>query len=135
MFTPQVELFQRGDELVVRADLPGLSPEEVQVEVEDGVLVISGERRNEMEDRREGFFHSERRYGAFQRAIPLPEQVNEEQVRAAFRDGVLEVTVPMPQPEQRPRGRRVQINAGGAEAASASRSGAAGADEGAGGAR
>ena len=114
-WTPQIEVFQRENQLVVHADLPGLSPDDVNVEIEDGVLAISGERRQQSEHRDRGLYRSERSYGSFYRAIPLPEDVNEEQINASFRDGVLEVTVPLPE-QQRQRSRRIQIrgaNAGG----------------------
>jgi len=110
-WTPQMEVFQRGNEMVVRADLPGISPDDVQIDVDDGVLTISGERRNADEDRQEGYYRSERSYGTFARSIALPEGVDEEQVKARYDHGVLEVTVPMPQ-QQRQRGRRVQIQSG-----------------------
>jgi HSP20 family protein len=112
-WAPQMELFQRGNELVVRADLPGLTPDDVEIEIDDGVLTISGERRQTAEDRQEGFYRSERSYGSFSRSIPLPEGVDEDAVGARFDHGVLEVTVPMPQ-SQRSRGRRVQIQSGAA---------------------
>jgi HSP20 family protein len=115
-WTPPMELFQRGNELVVRADLPGLRPEDVQIEIEDGVLTLSGERRQSSEDRQEGFYRSERSYGSFTRSIPLPEGVDEDQVRARFEHGELEVTVPLPQ--QRSRARRVQIQSGRGQGAS-----------------
>jgi HSP20 family protein len=110
---PQLEVRQRGNELVVSADLPGLKPEDVEIEIDDGVLTISGERQQSSEDRDQGFYRSERSYGAFSRSIALPEGVDEDQVQARFEHGVLEVTVPLPQ--QRQRGRRVQIQAGGAK--------------------
>lgn len=110
-WAPQMEVFQRGNDMVVRADLPGLSPDDVQIDVEDGVLTISGERRQTNEDRQEGFYRSERSYGTFSRSIALPEGVDEEQVNARYEHGVLEVTVPIPQ-QQRQRGRRVQIQSG-----------------------
>jgi len=81
----------------------------VNIEVENGVLTLSGERRHEDEENREGFYRSERIYGSFYRAIPLPEGVNEDQISATFNDGVLEVRVPLPQEQQR-RGRRIEIN-------------------------
>jgi len=108
---PQLEVRRRGDDLVVSADLPGLRPEDVDVEIDDGVLTISGERR-QADDREEGgYVQSERHYGAFSRSIALPEHVDEEQVRARFEHGVLEVSVPIPK-EQRQRTRRVQIQSG-----------------------
>ena len=111
-WAPQVELFQRGDQLVVRADLPGLSPDDVHVDIEDDVLTIQGERRNEYESggEEQGFYRSERSYGTFFRAIQLPEGVNADNAQASFQDGVLEVKVPLPQSEQR-RGRRIPIGA------------------------
>ena len=110
-WAPQLEVFQRGNELVVRADLPGMRPDDVQIDVEDGVLTISGERREESEDRERGFYRSERSYGAFSRSIALPEDVDEDRVQARYEHGVLEVTVPVPQQQPR-RGRRVEIQAG-----------------------
>ncbi|MES2524770.1 MAG: Hsp20/alpha crystallin family protein [Gemmatimonadota bacterium] len=107
-WSPQMEVSQRGNELVVSADLPGVSPEEVHIDIEDGMLTISGERRQQHETREEGFHRTERMYGSFTRSIALPEGVDEEQVRARFENGVLEVTMPVPQ--QRQRGRRIQIS-------------------------
>jgi HSP20 family protein len=107
-WAPQMEVFQRGNDMVVRADLPGVRPDDVQIDIEDGVLTISGERRQENEQQQEGYFRSERSYGTFVRSIALPEGVNEDQVNARFDHGVLEVDIPMPD-QQRSRGRRVQI--------------------------
>jgi HSP20 family protein len=107
---PPIEMFEREGHLVVRADLPGLTKDDVHVEVTDEALTIEGERRSEHEERQGAFFHSERRYGTFRRHIPLPEGVNADQVTASFQDGVLEVT--MPAPQQQARGRRVEIHSG-----------------------
>jgi HSP20 family protein len=108
IWSPQVETFRRGDKLVVRADLPGLRKEDVQVEVENDVLTLSGERREEHEEKRDDYFRSERSYGQFYRAIPLPEGVNADQCEASFKDGVLEVTLPAPKQEESRR-RQIQI--------------------------
>lgn len=105
---PQVEVQQKGNEFVVRADLPGLKRDDVSIEVEDGVLTLSGERRQESREEREGFYRSERSYGSFYRSIPLPEGINEDAISATFGDGVLEVRVPVPAQKQR-RGRKVEI--------------------------
>lgn len=93
---PQVEVLQRGDSLVVRADLPGLRPDDVRVEVDNGALTISGERSYQAEDENEGVYHSERAYGAFLRTIPVPQGINPDDVQARFTEGVLEVTIPLP---------------------------------------
>jgi HSP20 family protein len=108
IWAPQMDVFRRGDELVVRADLPGLSRDDVNVDIEDDVLTIQGERRQENEENREGIYRSERSYGSFYRAIPLPEGIDADQAKATFKDGVLEVTLPAPREQQR-RGRRVEI--------------------------
>jgi len=108
LWAPQMEVFRRGNDLVVRADLPGMRREDVQIEIDGDVLTISGERRQASEDDREGFFRSERSYGQFYRAIPLPENVDASSVSASFNEGVLDITIPMPQADQR-RPTRVEI--------------------------
>jgi len=90
----------------VRADLPGLTPEDINVTVDQGALTISGERRQENREEREGFIRSELSYGAFFRTIPLPESADEKRVNAVFRNGVLEITVPVSDQQQ---GRRVTV--------------------------
>jgi HSP20 family protein len=104
--TPQIEVREQPGALVVRADLPGLNADEIDVSVNDGVLTISGERVQQRQADREGVAQSELVYGAFHRAIPLPEGADEEHVAATFRNGVLEVTVPVP---ERSRGRRIGV--------------------------
>ena len=105
---PQIETFRRGDKLVLRADLPGLRKEDVNVEIEDGILTISGERSNEDVEDREGYYHSERSYGQFQRSLALPDGITGDNCDATFKDGVLEVTIPMPKQAER-AARKVQI--------------------------
>jgi HSP20 family protein len=108
VWAPEIEVFDRESEFVVRADLPGLKKEDVRVEVTENALMLEGERRKEHEERREGFYRSERSYGRFSRAVPLPEGVDTEKVEAEFKDGVLEVRLPAPkrQPQQR---RQIEI--------------------------
>lgn len=108
LWTPQVETSQRGDRFVVRADLPGIKKDDVRVEVDDDVLTISGERRNEQRDERDGYFRSERSYGSFFRAIPLPEGVRADQCEAKFNDGVLEISLPAPKQPDR-TARQIQV--------------------------
>lgn len=111
LWYPQIEVSQRGGNLVVCADLPGIRKEDVHLEIHDDYLVLEGERRQESEENQGGVYRSERSYGRFYRTIPLPDGVNPEQVRANFKDGVLEVKVPMPTAEQR-QGRRIEIQEG-----------------------
>jgi HSP20 family protein len=106
-WAPPVEVSERGGQLVIRADLPGLTKKDVRVEVRDDALTIQGERRQEREEKRKGFYRTERSYGSFFRQIPLPEGTDAGSAKAAFKDGVLEVT--MPAPPKPPKGRAVPI--------------------------
>jgi HSP20 family protein len=108
LWSPQLEVFERDGQMIVRADLPGLGKDDVKVNIEDNALTIQGERRQEHEENREGWRHSERSYGSFYRSIPLPEGVDAENAKANFRDGVLEITMPAPKREER-RGRQIEI--------------------------
>src|SRR5688572_25823803 len=107
-WAPAIDVFQRGNELVVRADVPGLSREDLSVEMGDDALTIRGERKYDHEEERDGVFHSERAYGSFCRVVPLPEGVVAESAKANFKDGVLEVVVQAPPQEVR-RGRQIEI--------------------------
>jgi HSP20 family protein len=110
---PAMDLVETTDEFVLRADLPGLSEQDVQIELEDNVLTVSGERKAEHEERKEGYYRVERAWGSFSRSLTLPEGVDPEGVTASFDRGVLEVRIS--KPEQR-KPRKVAINVGGASA-------------------
>jgi HSP20 family protein len=110
MWMPRMEVLERDGNLVVRADLPGLRKEDVQIQVMEDALVIEGQRRRELEEERGGTYRSEVVYGSFRRAIPLPEGVNAESAEASFENGVLEIRVPLPKEER--RGRRIEIKGG-----------------------
>lgn len=105
---PQIEVLHRNDQLIVRADLPGMSKDDIRVDVADEHLTIQGERRQEQQEEREGLYRSERSYGSFRRTIPLPPGTMSDQAKAAFRNGVLEITMPAP-PESARQGRRLEI--------------------------
>jgi HSP20 family protein len=109
---PAMDLLETDEQFVLRADLPGMSEDDVNIELEDNVLTVSGERRTEHEDKREGFYRMERAYGSFSRSLTLPKGVDPEAVTAAFDRGVLEVRVP--KPEQR-KPRRISITSGDGE--------------------
>jgi HSP20 family protein len=94
-WTPKVDVFERDGRLVTKVDLPGLKKEEVKVEVTDGHLAISGERKTEREEKKDNVLRTERSYGSFYRTVPLPEGAKLEDVKATFADGVLEVSVPL----------------------------------------
>ena len=114
-WSPAIEVAERGGNYVVHAELPGLKPEDVKVELTDDALIVHGERKSEHEETRSGVRRSERRYGQFYRSIPLPEGVNAEQVRAKFENGVLEITVPVPQ--QQSNRREIPIQTGSSASA------------------
>jgi HSP20 family protein len=100
MWAPPVEVRRQGNNLVVNAELPGLSKDDVQIEVTDEGLAISGERKHEHTEQGEGYYRSERSYGRFYRLIPLPDDANFDQAKANFNNGVLEITIPVPQSRQ-----------------------------------
>ena len=108
---PAMDVVETDDHFVLRADLPGLSEGDVNIELEDNVLTISGERKIEHEQRDEGYYRVERASGAFSRSLTLPEGVNAEAIQASFDSGVLEIRIPKPE-QQKPR--KVQISVGGA---------------------
>lgn len=114
IWSPPVEVFERDNNLVVRAELPGLSENDVKIELSDDGLIIQGERKSEREERREGFYRSEISYGNFYRLIPLPEEANVDQAHAQMESGVLEVVMPMA--ESRRQRRSIPIRTGGGQA-------------------
>ena len=109
-WNPQVEVLERDGKLIVRADLPGVKQEDVRVRIEDDVLWLSGERRSDRTEEGEGFWRSERSYGSFERAIPLPPNVDASACDASFESGVLEVQLKLP--DQARAGRDIPIGAG-----------------------
>lgn len=111
IWAPEVDVRETADELQVAVDLPGLSPEDVSVTVENGVLSISGEKKQEIQEgKEEANYHLfERRYGRFERSFTLPRSVQADQVKANFQNGVLTIRLPKTQ-EAKPR--RVQIESG-----------------------
>jgi HSP20 family protein len=93
---PALDVVENEQDYVLRADLPGLSEGDVKIEVKDNVLTISGERKSETEERKDGYHRIERSFGSFSRSLSLPEGVDPQSVTATFDKGVLEVHVPKP---------------------------------------
>ena len=104
---PPMDLVERDDHFILKADLPGLTEDDVNIEVQDNVLTVSGERKAEHERKERGFYRLERSFGKFSRTLTLPEGVNAEAIGAKFENGVLEVSIPKPE-ERKPR--RIQVN-------------------------
>ena len=111
-WAPAMDLLETDEHFVLRADLPGMTENDVNIELEDNVLTVSGERKAEHEDKREGYYRVERAFGAFARSLTLPKGVDGDAVTAAFDNGVLEVRIP--KPEQR-KPRKITIGTAGEE--------------------
>lgn len=108
-WSPAIEAFQRGNEFVIRADVPGMSRQDLTVEAGDDAITIRGERRQEKQEDREGMFWTERSYGSFTRVVPLPPGTITDSAKATFNNGVLEIVMQAPSSETR-RGRRIDIS-------------------------
>jgi HSP20 family protein len=105
---PPMDLVETEDSFVLKADLPGLTESDLNLEVEDNVLTISGERKAEHEDKHEGYVRVERAFGSFRRSLTLPEGVEPDAVKASFDNGVLEVRIPKPE-QRKPRKVAIQV--------------------------
>ena len=108
-WVPPMDLVEAEDHFVLKADLPGLAEGDVNIEVQDGTLTISGERKAEHEEREKGWHRIERSFGSFNRSLTLPDGVDADRIEASFGDGVLEVRIPKPE-ERKPR--RISISSG-----------------------
>ncbi|MDP8911248.1 MAG: Hsp20/alpha crystallin family protein [Actinomycetota bacterium] len=108
-WAPAVDVWETENELVYAFDLPGIPEDKISVELDDNALTVSGERERTRESSDDRFYRYERRFGTFSRTIGLPQGVNEDSIRAEYRDGVLEVHVPKP---EEPKPRRIQIGSG-----------------------
>jgi len=109
VWSPAIDIVERDGRLVVRADLPGMSADDVRIEVRDDALVLEGERRSEIEVEEEGVYRSERVYGRFSRMIPLPDGADLDKASARFENGVLEIEIPLREDARR---RRIEIQGG-----------------------
>jgi HSP20 family protein len=96
-WTPAIDVMRENGNLVVRADMPGIKPEEVKIEVENDILTVSGEHEERTEEKDKRYMRRERRYGAFSRSMALPYGVDASRIEAKTRDGVVEVTIPLPE--------------------------------------
>jgi HSP20 family protein len=106
---PAMDLAETEGEFVLKADLPGLSEGDVSIELDDNVLTVSGERKAEHEERKEGYYRVERSFGRFSRSLTLPDGVEADAVKASFDHGVLEIHIPKPEAKQP---RKVAISVG-----------------------
>ena len=109
-WTPAVDIWETENELVMKADLPDMKMEDIDIRLENGTLALKGERKFENEEKKKGFHRVERSYGTFARYFTLPDTVEADKVHAAYKDGVLTVTLPKKE-MARPRQVKVQVNA------------------------
>lgn len=107
-WAPAVDMMERDDEIVLRADLPGLEQKDIEVTVRDGMITIQGERKEEREEKEKGYYYTERSFGAFARTLPLPSGIEEDKVKASFKSGVLEVHLPK---AKEVKGKKIEIKA------------------------
>jgi HSP20 family protein len=117
-WSPAIDVSERDGQLRVRADLPGISQDDVKVEVTSDSLTIHGERKHEHKEEGKGFYRSEKSYGQFFRSIPLPEGAKTEDARAHFNNGVLEISIPVPERQQHRRQIPIESATGRKEATS-----------------
>jgi HSP20 family protein len=108
-WVPAVDVWETENELVYAFDLPGIPEDKISVEFEDGSLTISGERERTEEVEGDRFYRYERRFGSFSRTLGLPQGITEDDVKADYRDGVLEITISKP---EKPKPRRIQVGSG-----------------------
>ena len=106
MTAPDIDVIDRKDEIVVRADLPGLEEKDVQVEIRDGQLTLRGERSGQREEKNEDYFRVERWDGSFYRSIELPPGVDSDKAEAKFKNGVLEIALPK---SKESKGKKIEI--------------------------
>lgn len=106
-WSPVLDVLQEDGDIVVRAEIPGVKQEDVEITFQNGILTISGEREAERQKEESGYYMRERRYGSFARSLPLPDGVDEGDISARFRDGILEVRVTGAGAVEEPR--RIQI--------------------------
>jgi HSP20 family protein len=113
-FAPAVDIYEDDDSITMKAELPGINPDDVSIDVENQVLTISGERKLEHEDKREGYRRVEQSYGSFSRSFALPESAQTDKVEAEIDNGILKLRIPK-QPEVQPKRIQVKKRAEGAE--------------------
>jgi HSP20 family protein len=109
-FNPQLDVSETDREFLIAAELPGMDEKDVEVSVSNSLLTLRGEKKNEREDKRKGYYRMERSYGMFERTIPVPEGVDLDKVEASFKKGVLTVVLPKSVDYQKER-KRIPIKA------------------------
>lgn len=107
--SPDIDLYEDQNEIVVKAELPGMTKDDIQISLNDNILTIKGEKKKEEEDEGKDYYRSERVYGAFVRSLALPAEINPDKVRATFRNGVLEIRLPK---SEQAKKKEIKVNVG-----------------------
>ncbi|MFW6175775.1 MAG: Hsp20/alpha crystallin family protein [Acidobacteriota bacterium] len=107
---PKLDIYEKKNQLVVKADLPGMTKSDVEVAIEGGDLILRGERQEETQVEEENVYRAERSWGKFLRRVPLTFEVDPSNVQATFKEGVLEVTMPLPKEEKKPKAQKITVN-------------------------
>ena len=94
IYWPAMDVAEGDDSVTVKAELPGMNADDIHISVQGNTLSITGEKKEESEEKREGYYHSERRFGSFRRDLVLPADVDDDKIEAVYRDGVLTITMP-----------------------------------------
>jgi HSP20 family protein len=110
-WTPAIDLIRDKDKLTLRVDMPGITPDDVKIEVRDDIITVSGQHEEEKEEKDENYVRRERRFGSFSRSIALPSGVDPDKIEATSKDGVVEVTIPLPA-EKKARSVEIKPTAG-----------------------
>ncbi|HZQ49979.1 MAG TPA: Hsp20/alpha crystallin family protein [Candidatus Dormibacteraeota bacterium] len=109
-YIPTADMFARNGDMVVRIDLPGIDPKDIKVKFEEGELVVTGERKAEKEVKEEGYYRKEAAYGIFERHMTLPKGIKENEIKAEYDKGVLEISVPrMPKADVAPKAKEIPV--------------------------
>ncbi|MFN3406978.1 MAG: Hsp20/alpha crystallin family protein [Caldimicrobium sp.] len=107
-WAPAVDVSETEDEIIVKADLPGVKPDDIEINIVDNILTIKGEKKRETEEKKENFYRVERFYGSFMRSIQLPVEIDREKIKAQYKDGVLKVVLPK-KPESKAKVIKVEV--------------------------
>lgn len=108
-FSPSVDIFEDGNDVVVKAEIPGMTKDEIEVNITDDVVTISGEKKSEEKIERKDYFRLERSHGSFSRSLTLPAEIQIDSAKAAFKDGVLEVRIPKTEAAKQ-KGKKIEID-------------------------
>src|SRR3989304_1558944 len=105
---PAVDMFDKAEEIVVKAEVPGIDKKNIKISVSDNVLTIKGEMKKEEEVKEEDYYYSERSYGSFSRSLNLPAKVQAEKIKASFKNGILEIHLPKAE-ESKPKEVKIEV--------------------------